>query len=448
MTLMRKILALLLLISLWGLAACQNMAQSETPFIAAEKSPPTIAPTAPIAASPILEPTSVPPTLEPSAEPSAEPTTAPTSAASPTPTNTPIPSAPVDSIKLVPIIEGVFSRPVYLTHAFDERLFVVEQAGVVHILENGQLLPEPFLDIQDRVGSGQLEQGLLSIAFHPDYQQNGRFFAYYTDRAGATLISSYMVSEEDPNHAEAESELVLLSVSQPYPNHNGGQLQFGPDGYLYAGFGDGGSANDPLGSGQDPSTLLGSLLRLDVNHAQDIYAIPASNPFIADENRRNEIWAWGLRNPWRFSFDSLTGDLFIADVGQNIWEEVHFQPAASQGGENYGWNILEASHCFSDNNCDKTGLELPIFEYDHQEGCSITGGYMYRGRQYPALYGNYFFADFCSGNIWRLFPEAEGDWSSAQLLDSNLVISSFGEDFKGDLYVLVHDTGSVFQIQP
>ena len=375
-TLMRKILALaasnlysgdLLPVKTW-LSLIQ-------PFIAAEKSPPTIAPTAPIAASPTLEPTSVPPTLEPSAEP----TTAPTATASPTPTNTPIPSAPVDSIKLVPVIEGAFSRPVYLTHAFDERLFVVEQAGVVHILENGQLLAEPFLDIQDRVGSGQLEQGLLSIAFHPDYQQNGRFFAYYTDRAGTTHVSSFRVSEEDPDRAEPASEVILLSVSQPYPNHNGGQLQFGPDGYLYAGFGDGGSANDPLGSGQDPSTLLGSLLRLDVDHAQDIYAIPATNPFITDENRRNEIWAWGLRNPWRFSFDKLTGDLFIADVGQNIWEEVHFQPAASQGGENYGWNILEATHCFTDSSCDKTGLELPIFEYDHQEGCSITGGYMYRG---------------------------------------------------------------------
>ena len=213
-----------------------------------------------------------------------------------------------------------------------------------------------------------------------------------------------MVSDDDPNRADASSEVVLLSVDQPFPNHNGGQLKFGPDGYLYAGFGDGGSANDPLGSGQIPGTLLGSLLRLDVDHSPEIYAIPATNPFISDENRRNEIWAWGLRNPWRFSFDKLTGDLFIADVGQNLWEEVHFQPAASQGGENYGWNIMEASHCFLTSDCDKSGLELPIFEYNHQEGCSITGGYMYRGHQFLSLYGNYFVADFCSGHILAALP--------------------------------------------
>jgi glucose/arabinose dehydrogenase len=354
----------------------------------------------------------------------------------------------VDSISLVPVLEGVFSRPVYLTHALDERLFIVEQSGVVHILKDGQLLEDPFLDIQDRVGSSQLEQGLLSIAFHPDYQQNGRFFADYTDADGTTHISSFTVSEDDPDRADVSSEVILLSVDQPFPNHNGGQLKFGPDGYLYVGLGDGGSANDPLGNGQDPNTLLGSLLRLDVDHSQEIYAIPDTNPFISDENRRNELWAWGLRNPWRFSFDKLTGDLFIADVGQNLWEEVHFQPAASQGGENYGWNIMEASNCFLDSSCDKTGLELPIFEYNHQEGCSITGGYMYRGHQFLSLYGNYFVADFCSGNIWSLYPETEESWSSTKVLDSDLVISSFGEDVNGDLYILVHDDGSLFQIQP
>jgi glucose/arabinose dehydrogenase len=348
----------------------------------------------------------------------------------------------------VPIIEGAFSRPLYLTHAYDERLFVVEQAGLVHIIRNGQLLEEPFLDIRDRVGSSQLEQGLLSIAFHPDYQKDGRIFAYYTDQAGTTHISSFSTSSDNADRADAGSEIILLSVAQPYPNHNGGQLKFGPDGYLYAGFGDGGSANDPLESGQDPNTLLGALLRLDIDHSPGIYAIPPTNPFITDDNRRNEIWAWGLRNPWRFSFDRLTGDLFIADVGQNIWEEVHFQDAGSAGGENYGWNILEGSHCFMADSCDRTGLELPIFEYDHQEGCSVTGGYMYRGSQFLPLYGNYFVADFCSGNIWRLYPESEGNWSSAKVLDTDLVISSFGEDVNGELYLLVHDAGSIYQIQP
>jgi glucose/arabinose dehydrogenase len=354
----------------------------------------------------------------------------------------------VDSISLVPIIEGVFSRPVYLTHAFDERLFIVEQAGLIRIMKDGKLLDEPFMDITERVGSSQLEQGLLSLTFHPDYQQNGRFFAHYSDHAGTSHISSFQVSDNDPNRADPGSEIILLRVDQPFPNHNGGQLKFGPDGYLYVGLGDGGSANDPLGSGQDPSTLLGSLLRLDVDHSPEIYAIPASNPFISDDSKRNEIWAWGLRNPWRFSFDRLTGDLFIADVGQNIWEEVHVQPAASAGGENYGWNILEGSHCFQDSQCDKSGLELPIFEYDHQEGCSITGGYMYRGSNFLTLYGNYFVADFCSGNIWRLYPENEKKWSSAKVIDSDYVISSFGEDVDGELYVLVHDAGSLLQLQP
>lgn len=441
---MRKLLGPLLLIFIWVLSACRDGIPSETIVDATIVSSPTVAPTAPIVASSTVEPTIIPAT----AEPSAEPTLAPTRTVSPTPTNTPIPSKPVDSISLVPIIEGAFSRPIYLTHAFDERLFVVEQAGAVHILKNGQLLGEPFLDIQDRVGSNQLEQGLLSIAFHPHYQENGRLFAHYTDKAGTSHISSFEASSDNPDRADTSSEIILLSVEQPYPNHNGGHLKFGPDGYLYVGFGDGGSANDPLGSGQNPNTLLGTLLRLDVDHSPEIYAIPATNPFTSAENRRNEIWAWGLRNPWRFSFDRLTGDLFIADVGQNQWEEVHFQPAASEGGENYGWNILEGSHCFLLENCDKAGLEMPIFEYNHQEGCSITGGYMYRGSQFLSLYGNYFVADFCSGNIWRLFPEMEGTYSSTKVLDSDFVISSFGEDVNGELYVLVHDAGSVFQVQP
>ncbi len=364
------------------------------------------------------------------------------------PSETPIPANPVEAISLFPIVENAFSRPLYLAHANDDRLFVVEQAGLIRIIQNGKLLDQPFLDIQERVRSTELEQGLLGLAFHPDYAQTGTFFINYTDLSGDTHISRFLVSSDDPNFADPDSETLLLSISQPFANHNGGQMAFGPDGYLYVGVGDGGSANDPYDHGQNPGALLGSILRLDVNSPGDIYHIPATNPFVADEDRRNEIWAWGLRNPWRFSFDRETGDLFIADVGQNLWEEVNFQPVNGAGGDNYGWNILEGSHCFLNSDCDSEGTELPIFEYGHEEGCSITGGYVYRGTQFLELYGNYFVGDFCQGTVWRLFPESSGQWSARAIYHSDHVISSFGEDYNGELYLLDHTTGSLFQIRP
>ena len=339
-------------------------------------------------------------------------------------------------------------RPLYVTHAGDERLFVVEQAGRIRIVRGTELAPQPFLDISDRVASSQLEQGLLGLAFHPDYKQNGYFFVNYTNLAGDTQIARFQVNAQDPETAVPASEVILLTLDQPYPNHNGGQLAFGPDGYLYVGVGDGGSANDPLNSGQDPSTLLGTLLRLDVDPQLAGAGIPADNPFVGNSERRGEVWAWGLRNPWRFSFDRLTGNLFIADVGQNLWEEINLQQANSPGGENYGWNIMEGSHCFLGAGCSSEGLELPIFEYDHPSGCSVTGGYVYRGEQFLPLYGNYFLGDFCQGTIWRLFPNEDGSWSSAVVLDTNHVISSFGEDVAGELYLTDHTTGSLYQIQP
>nr|HMT20484.1 PQQ-dependent sugar dehydrogenase [Promineifilum sp.] len=233
----------------------------------------------------------------------------------------------------------------------------------------------------------------------------------------------------------------------PYPNHNGGSLAFGPDGYLYAGLGDGGSANDPLDAGQSLETLLGKILRLDVDTTNDEYSIPADNPFTETSGALAEIWAFGIRNPWRFSFDRLTGDFYIADVGQGQWEEVNFQPANSSGGENYGWNIMEGTHCFESDTCDQSGLVLPIFEYDHSQGCSITGGYVYRGAQFPEMAGNYFVADYCMGTIWRLFPNG-GQWLSDIVLDSDLIISSFGEDFAGEVYALDYGSGGVYQIMP
>lgn len=412
------------------------------------------APTATLTAAGVVSPT---PTAVPM--PTAPGTTAtpiPTSPPSPTaapPTSTPLPVAPVTHVQLSPVVTGLF-KPVYLTHAFDERLFVVEQSGVIRIIERSTLLPQPFLDIQDRVGSAAPEQGLLSVAFHPNYAQPGqpgygRFFVNYTNKAGDTIIARYEVEGDDPNRARPDSEVVLLTIPQPFPNHNGGQLQFGPDGYLYVGVGDGGSANDPQGNGQNPATLLGSLLRLDVTHEVAAgYAIPASNPFVNDDGRRNEIWAFGLRNPWRFSFDRLTGALYIADVGQNLWEEVHVQPGDSAGGENYGWNIMEGTHCFQTESCDPDGLQLPVAEYGHNEGCSITGGYVYRGRQFPELYGNYFYGDYCFGTIWSLVQFDDGRWLSTRIFQGGLNISSFGESADGEIYVLDHAGGRVLQLTP
>ncbi len=365
---------------------------------------------------------------------------------------TPIPSNPVSTIKLEPFLPDGMEKVTTLTHAFDGRLFALEQVGRVRIIEDGQLLDQPFLDITDRVGSVSSEQGLLGLAFHPDYAtegapMEGQFFVNYTDYSGDSHISRFSVMEGDPYRANPASEVNYLTQEQPYPNHNGGSLAFGPDGYLYAGLGDGGSANDPLRAGQDLSTLLGKVLRLDVDSAVDAYAIPPDNPFVDTPEARPEIWAFGLRNPWRFSFDRLTGDFFIADVGQNLWEEINFQPAESPGGENYGWRIMEGNHCFEADTCDQTGLIRPIFDYDHSQGCSVTGGYVYRGQAHPELWGNYFVSDYCSGIIWRLFPQENG-WLADPILDSDLIISTFGEDANGELYAVNYWSGAIYRVVP
>jgi glucose/arabinose dehydrogenase len=371
----------------------------------------------------------------------------------PTPT-TETPSAPRPSldtvqprtfeIDLTPIVEGGLTRPTYLTHAGDDRLFVVEQPGRIRIIQNGQLLSQPFLDVTDKVATNGNERGLLSVGFHPNYKTNGQFFIYYTRQPdGAIVVERYAVSKDDPNLADASSAKTILVIPHAQAaNHNGGQLQFGPDGYLYIGVGDGGGAGDrhgPIGNGQDRDVLLGKLLRIDVTN-QDTYAIPPDNPF------GTEIWSYGWRNPWRFSFDRATDDLFIADVGQNAYEEVDFQPAASQGGENYGWRIMEGLHCFNPaEGCDQAGLVLPVAEYSHDEGgCSVTGGYVYRGPEYPVLSGAYFFGDYCSGIIWSL-QRAGDQWLMTKQLESGVQISSFGEDVNGELYVFDHG-GAVYQL--
>jgi glucose/arabinose dehydrogenase len=347
-------------------------------------------------------------------------------------------------IALEPIVQGGLTRPTYLTNAGDDRLFVVEQPGRIRIVQNGQLLDQPFLNIIDKVTTAGNEQGLLGVAFHPAYKTNGQFFIYYTRQPdGAIVIERYSVSKDDANAADASSAKTILVIPHAQAtNHDGGQLQFGPDGYLYIGVGDGGGQGDqhgPIGNGQNRNVLLGKLLRIDVT-GQDTYAIPPTNPF------GNEIWAYGLRNPWRFSFDRATNDLYIADVGQDTYEEIDVQPASSKGGENYGWRIMEGLHCYDPSEgCDQSGLVLPVAEYSHDVGgCAIIGGYVYHGSKYPALQGAYFFGDYCTGYIWSL--QREGDqWQMTKRLESGLLISSFGEDVNGEVYV-IDQKGAVYQL--
>jgi hypothetical protein len=282
------------------------------------------------------------------------------------------------------------------------------------------------------------------VAFPPGYSGKRYFYVDYTNTSGNTVISRFRLSS-DPDVADPGSERILLTIAQPYPNHNGGQLVFGPDGYLYIGMGDGGSAGDPQNNAQDPASLLGKILRIDVESGAEPYAVPASNPFAGRTGYRGEIWALGLRNPWRFSFDSRTGDLYVADVGQNQYEEVDFQPAGSSGGENYGWRIMEAGHCFNPDPCTQTGLVQPVFEYAHTQGCSVTGGFVYRGALYPRMQGLYFLSDYCSGRVWAL-RRTGISWQSAQLLPGSFAVSTFGEDEAGNVYVADYDAGDVYRL--
>jgi glucose/arabinose dehydrogenase len=371
-----------------------------------------------------------------------------------TPSSTPSPERLTNVQLMLEPVGGAFVQPLYITGAGDgsDRLFVVEKEGRVIILRQGQEIQqvaEPFLDIRERVSSQASERGLLSIAFSPTYASNGQFYLNYTNLEGNTVIARYHVSD-NPDQADPASEEILLTISQPAANHNGGLILFGPDGYLYVGMGDGGMAGDPWGNAQNRSVLLGKLLRLDVEPTGETgtpYAIPPDNPFVGRDDMRPEIWAWGLRNPWRFSFDRATDDLYIGDVGQNRYEELHYQPAGSAGGENYGWDIIEGESCFPEGErCDKSGLELPILVYSHSgSDCSITGGYVYRGSAFPALRGIYFFADYCSGKLWGAIQTPSG-WQSALLRNTGMSISSFGEDDRGELYLSDLWGGKIYRV--
>jgi glucose/arabinose dehydrogenase len=355
---------------------------------------------------------------------------------------------PGDSAALQLVTSGL-SDPVFVTAPPGDtaRLFVVEQTGRIRVVRHDSLLPTAFLNLAGHIGFGG-ERGLLSLAFHPSYAVNGHCFVYFTNPAGDIRVVRYTVSA-DPNVLDSTTgDTILKAFHETNDNHNGGLLLFGPDGKLYAGLGDGGAANDPPGNGQNLDTLLAKILRIDVD-AGSPYAIPADNPFVGHAGERGEIWLYGLRNPWRFSFDRITGDFYIGDVGQNLWEEVDVLPAGGAAGVNYGWNVMEGKHCFQASSCNMTGLALPVVEYGHSDGCAVTGGYVYRGTRVTALAGVYLYGDYCSGWV-RSFRYAGGaatehrDWPS---LAVNGGLSSFGEDARGELY-LTSLSGKLYRVVP
>ena len=363
------------------------------------------------------------------------------------------------------LISSDHKKPIYLTsiEGTSDRLFIVEQAGLVKVLENGGL--KLFLNIKDRVHQSKMpgdERGLLGMALHPNFLINGQFYVKYVDRQGDSIISCFK-SDENGKEVDPLSEKIILKVNQPYSNHNGGQLAFGPDGMLYVGLGDGGYAGDPKLNGQNLKTLLGKILRLNVNET-DTYLIPEDNPFINDDNKK-EIFCYGLRNPWRFSFDRYNGDLYIGDVGQSSWEEINYLTHENAFGSNFGWNAMEGSYCYPiGEDCNENNFVFPIFEYPNNanyvktligwdqndvQGCSVTGGYVYRGRMFPKIYGQYFFGDYCTGKIWSIEVingklVSHNEWN-LKGIEEDLYLSSFGEDGQGELYMVNH-TGNIYKV--
>jgi glucose/arabinose dehydrogenase len=446
------------LVTLW-LAGCGNGRQAPPPILPAVQQPDvTVAPNS----------TDIPDVDAPEPELSEAEAVMPEPTISESDSQTVTFNPDEGNIGLQPLVSAL-TKPLFVTHAGDGsgRIFVVEQGGTIRILETGEQLTTPFLDISERVNDGSNEQGLLGLAFAPDYKESGFFFVNYTDENGDTVVARFLVSAEDANRADADSESIILSIDQPASNHNGGMVAFGPDGYLYVGTGDGGAANDRFGNGQNPQSLLGKMLRIDVTTEPTApYTIPRDNPWVetdwAGQEVLDEIWAVGLRNPWRYSFDRSTGDLWIGDVGQNQYEEVDYVPAATRPPINFGWPIMEATHCFGSADCVQAGLWMPVAETDHQGNCSLTGGYVYRGQAFPQLNGVYLFGDYCSGKIWATLSDPDtvqsessaaqdaadslGCWRTVELLDTDLSLNSFGEDEAGELYVADHRGGTVSQI--
>jgi glucose/arabinose dehydrogenase len=388
-------------------------------------------------------PTSASP--EPSVAPSGAPGSPSPAGASGSPGGGPFNPERV-SLHLERVVDRLVS-PLAVTHAGDDsgRIFVLEQRGQIRIVRDGRLVGDPFLNIGDRLRAGG-ERGLLGLAFHPDFPDDPRFFVNYTDLDGDTVVSSF-TAEADADRADGDSEVVLLRVDQPYANHNGGALAFGPDGYLYISTGDGGSGGDPHDNGQRLDTLLGKILRIDVDGGTGDarYAVPPDNPFVDQSDALPEIWHLGLRNPWRMSFDRETGDLWIGDVGQGSWEEVDVARAGS-GGLNFGWNRVEGFECFEGDSCDDPAFTAPVTAYGHDFGCSVTGGVVYRGTAQPPLQGGYVYSDFCGGNLWVLDPTNDGQLDGHLVAETGRDISAIGEDEAGEAYATDLSSGELLRI--
>lgn len=379
--------------------------------------------------------------------PSPRPTRAPTLSATNTVTATiPIATSTPFTVVELPnasgyswqVVASGLDKPTGLVNAGDGtgRLFIIEQGGLIRILIDGKVLSSPFLDLTTKVTCCG-EQGLLGLAFHPNYVENGFFYVDYTEKINNqlyTVVSRFTVSGNDLNQADPGSEMRVLHIEQPFQNHNGGELQFGPEGYLYIAMGDGGSAGDPLGNGQSLQTLLGKILRIDIDSSEP-YAIPPSNPYV-NGGGLWEIWLVGLRNPWKFSFDSLTGDMYIGDVGQDAWEEITYIPAGNLGGENLGWNYFEGTHPYRGSPPLDAVFIVPVAEYGHDVGVSITGGYVYHGKELPAWQGVYLYGDFSSGSVWGLLKLPDGTWQNALMFETGILVSSFGLDENGEIYLV------------
>ncbi len=436
------LLVLLLLVGCGGEDEVPTMRPTATVAVEASEPSATLPASATVVPTPVADATDTTPSEGSPTRVTEETATVELPAATAEPTAAPASFDPATvTVGLETVADG-FNAPLAVVSAGDGsgRLFVVEKGGRIWVLVDGAVRDTPLLDLSGSVSQGS-EQGLLGLAFEPNRPE--RFYVNYTDRGGNTVIARYRTGD-DLNVADPNSAEVLLTLEQPASNHNGGNLRFGPDGFLWIGTGDGGAAGDRFGNGQNAQTLLGAMLRLDVS-GESGYAIPPDNPFADGQDGRPEIWAIGLRNPWRYSFDRATGDLWLADVGQNNLEEINHVPSGAPG-LNYGWPIMEASACYESANCSSDGLVLPVSEYDHSQGCSVTGGYVYRGSAFPTLQGGYFFSDYCSGLLWVIPADAEPVTAPTLLLDQGLNTSSFGEDEAGELYLTDIASGILYHL--